>query len=292
MMNRVLGLNEVLLNQCAPAERVAYRWSSRLCLLAIIIALLGNAGFGWLLLRNIAGVVLLSVVMTFIHASVLRISFITLMSRPLIDEVPPKTNPVIPKKTFHTLLLRNPLLKPVSLLRIVFVGCIAVSASLPLATMSFYKDALQVEQEYRDAFERNHNTHTDTDTRIMQDFKQSHYPFVMFRKLIQRPTFKTLFILFCAAFFVPLFILTRLRYREHYQYTKLLKSAMLNDVMIDYDETMEQTQRFLDKNHPNHHVRLKELNAFADGPLRHKLKRDTQISLGDKKAFGEFLNSI
>jgi hypothetical protein len=290
MMNLALGLNEEVLKQCSVAEQASYRMASRLFLFAMFISILGNASFGWLMLRHAAGTVLLALLMSFIHSSVLRISFITLLSRPLTEDEPTASNPLSPGNGLRA-FFKNPLLRPVSLLRIVFVGCIAVSVSLPLSTMFFYNDAIQAEQEYRDAFERSHSSLQDTGSTLIQDFRDSHYPFVIMKKVFQKPSCKGLFLLFCLSFFAPLFILARLRHGEHFKYTRLLKASMLQVVMVDYDETMEQSQHFVDRKYPEYHLSLKGLNAFADGPLRHRLKRDAKISFGDKKAFDDFLNS-
>lgn len=292
MINRVLGLNDEVLRQCPPAEQAAYRLASRFFLLAMLTAMMGNACFGWLLFRSLGGVLLLTVLISFIHFSVLRISLITLMSRPLTEDDNFQNNPALTVKRPRTFLFNNPLLKPVSLLRMLFVGCIAVSVSMPLASMFFYEEAVQTEQAYLDEFVSRHPGEVSSDKALIEDFMQAHYPFVIFRALIKKPACKFLFLIFCSLFFLPLFILSRLRHGRNFQYTVLLKDAMLREVMIDYDETMEQMQHYLNRHFPDYQLRLTEMNAFADGPLRHRLKRDANISFGDKKAFDDFLNSI
>jgi len=292
MINRVLGLNESVLLQCSVAEQAAYRLASRLFLLALLISILGNACFGWLLLRNISGLAILALLMSFIHYSVLRISLITLMTRPLTEDDTKQKNPAEKAPGFLFSFFQHPLLKPVSWLRFVFAACIAVSVSMPLTSVIFYEDAMQAENEYRDAFQKSHTSELAADSVLTHDFMEAHYPFIIFRKLMQKPSCKLLFLLFCSLFFAPLLILSRLRHGAGFQYTRLLKAAMLKEVMLDYHETIEQMQHFLNRNYPQHQIRLHDLNAFADGPLRHQLKRDTQINFGDKKSFNDFLNTI
>lgn len=292
MMHRVLGLNEAVLKKCSVSEQAAYRSATLLFLLCMTLAIIGNACFGWFLLRNAGGVFLLALGMSFIHASVLHISLMTLMTRPLTEENQIPRYPADKRKKLFFLLFKNPLLKPVSLLRIIFVGCIAVSVSLPLSAMFFYEDAMQAENEYRNAFEQSHSSLSVSNADLKDNFRHSHFPFVIFRKLIQKPSCKWLFLLFSLTFFAPLLILFRLRHGQQFRYTHLLKSEMLKEVMIDYDETMEQMQGFVDRHYPEYNFRLRDLNAFADGPLRHKRNGHSQLSYGDKKAFGDFLNSL
>lgn len=292
MIYRVLGLNEEVLRQCSATEQAAYRLASRLFLFSMLIAVVGNASFGWLLLRSISGVLVLSILMSFIHFSVLRISLITLMTRPLTEEVPHHQNDAVRRGKFLFVLFQHPLFKPVSLLRFVFAACIAVSVSMPLTSMLFYRESMQAEQVYRDAFLQRNSSSIEADSALMEDFMQAHYPFVIFRKLMQKPGCLVTFLLFCGSFFAPLILLSRLRHAPHAQYTHLLKKRMLQEVLIDYDETLEQMQHELNRTYPEHQICLKDLSAFADGPLRNQLKRDSRISFGDKKAFDDFLNSI
>lgn len=282
-MNSLLGLEEALLRQTSTIEQAGYRWVNYLFLIVTAFSFLANSYFGYLLLRNWWGVVLLGTLMGYIHFSVLRIALITLMTKPIAEKKPVLTStvPTALKRATHKLNIA-------SVLRFIFVGLIAISICFPLTTFLFHKRAIEIEDVYRLNLA---STVKAQSIGGMEELQHAYFPFVIFQQLYDSGSFKFILIVLFVAVYSPLLVLARLRYNNNNLYAELCRESMRQQVKIDYSETMEQSQYFLDKNYPSFDRKLTELTPFDDAPFNQVMKKGPARSYGSADDFRQFMRS-
>lgn len=285
-MNRLLGLDEALLRQTGAVEQAGYRMVTYLFLLVTAFSIFSNGYFGFLLLRNWWGVLLLGLLMGYIHFSVLRIALITLMTKPLVDKqlASVTTAPGAIKRTLKSLRKLN----LSSLVRFVFVGLIAISICVPLATLLFHQQAMQVEEAYRLELAAAVGSSSLVDASALNE---AHFPFVIFEQLWKFSGFKYVLLVLFVAVYAPLLALARLRYGNNNRYAELCRESMRKEVLIDYQETIEQSQYYLDKHHPWFDKKLMDLTPFSDAPFKQVLNRGSSRSFGTSDEFRNFMRT-
>jgi hypothetical protein len=124
------------------------------------------------------------------------------------------------------------------------------------------------------------------------EIQTTHFPFHVFQELLHQNTFKVLLLISICLVFVPLYLVSKLRYNTQYEYLEKARQEMLKLVAIDYDETMEQCQYSLDEQFPKNKKNLRDLTAFSDAPINSIYKNETKHSIGNKIAFNQFMQSI
>jgi hypothetical protein len=288
-MNKLLGLDETLLRQTGTAEQAGYRLVNYLFLLVTALSVLSNGYFGYLFLRTWWGSVLLGLLMGFIHFSVFRIALITLMTKPLIDKrASPPEIPLRPWLNFKSLFRLN----LASIVRLVFIGLIALTLSFPLSTLFFHRQAMSVEQEFMERISEQANRQEFGSIALQVDTRQAHYPFVIFEQLWTLRSFRNLVAFFVLIVYAPLLALARLRYGKLTKYADLCRESMRQEILIDYQETLEQCQFMLSKSYPSFDKKLVDLTPFADAPFRQKLKRGPFRTYGGSADFKNHLRSL
>lgn len=288
-MNKLLGLDESLLRQTGTAEQAGYRLVNYLFLLVTALSVLANGYFGYLFLRTWWGALMLALLMGFIHFSVFRIALITLMTKPLIDKQESAAElPLRPRINFKSLFRPN----LASLVRFVFIGLIALTLSFPLSTLFFHRQAMALEQEFMERISEQANRQDFGSIALQDDTRQAHYPFVIFERLWALPSFRNSVALFVLIAYAPLLALARLRYGRLSKYADLCRASMRQEILIDYQETLEQSQDALSKSYPAFDKKLVDLTPFSDAPFRQKLKRGAFRTYGSSAEFKNHLRSL
>lgn len=285
-MNFLLGIDNQLLKKTGTAEKSGY-WLVNILFIGItLLSLIANGYFGYLLLRNWSGVLLIGLLMGFIQFSILRIALITLMTKPLYEN---NTSEI--KDIKGRLLQRfSSILSFPSVLRFLFTGLIAISISFPLTISIFHDEAMAVEHSFR--LKLSKNSETEHPTIGQMDTIHSNYPFVILKHFIDKPPFRTLVSLLMLLIFSPLLVLGWLRYGKGFIYTDLSKDFMRRDIIIEYQECLEQSQYFLKNNFPDFKPPLEELIPFSDMPFKTQKKVIVDRKYGTKSEFKNFIQSL
>jgi hypothetical protein len=175
-----------------------------------------------------------------------------------------------------------------NVLRFVFVGLIAVSICFPLATLFFHKSALKIEDVYRLQLVSAVNVQSIGGS---EEFQHAHFPFVIFEQLWHSSSFKFVLVVLLVLVHTPLIALARLRFGSNYRYAELCRESMREEIIIDYHETLEQSQYLIDKRYPSFGRKLTELTPFADAPFKQVLKKGPARSYGSAEDFRQFMRS-
>jgi hypothetical protein len=299
-MNNLLGLDNNLLQQVSVVERAGYYSATRLFLLVSLISVVSNGYFGYLFLGTWLGAFVLAILIGFIHFSVLRISLITLMSKPIVEAVNAKVVDTVAKpskiKNLFNGTRQLTRFNIASIMRFVLVGLIAITICIPMSTIFFHNEAMQIEESHRVHVLQNYNAvsaqmHIRAGV-VDRDLSQAHYPFVIFEVLWEKSGYRLLVFVFLILVYTPLFALARLRYGKDYSYGDLVRDEMRKDILIDYHETVEQSQFFLDKSFPEFKKKLTELTAFSDPPFKHCAKTLSVRKFGATADFRQYMRSI
>ncbi len=292
-MNALLGLDDTLLKQTGTVEQAGYKMVNALFLAVLGMLLFANAYFGYLMVRNVWGSLLMALFMGYIQFSCIRIALITLMTRPLCEPVQVSTVTDPNAKLYRRVWQIVRQLNGASMLRFVFVGCMAIAISIPLAAMFFHSQGLAIEAAYREDLLRKQSESAPLSLNSLdEDIREANYPFVIFRTLSGIAMYKVLVLIFSAAVYAPLFALSRLRYGIHNQYTKLLRKRMAENIASDYANTVAEMQTFMNKQFPEFPKTLDSLRAFADAPFNQTPVSMRQRTYGDANGFREYLESL
>ncbi len=313
MMNSFLGLNPEILDQLEPKEKSSYRMVTWLFLIVVSVCFISNSYFGFLLLRTWWSALLLGLMMGFIHFSILRISLITLLTKPLFERpekgsttANPIANPteLVPSKrvglnfkkhVFIGFSAFTSFMSPSNLLRLTIVGLVAITISFPFSTLPFHLKAMEIEANYRNSLVRDvQASKPDQSKQILSSIsigqiEEGHFPFVMFRTLFQAPFFRFLNFLFILLIFAPILILSSLRYNKEFRYPELLRLNSREQIALDYQKTVEESQAFLEKNHPTFTRRLADLSIFKDGPFNKEPNGLANRKFGNSTEFKNFI---
>lgn len=336
-MNVLLGLNKDLLQQVSQVERSSYISASWLFLFVASLSFISNGYFGFLFLGTWWGAILLSLLVGFIHFSVLRISLITLMTKPLIDKEESAAVETLPlsvhegqeqaaldgkiveqkitaEPTSNRSTVRERVRKMVnntklqaglkrirksnfsSVMRFVFVGLIAMTICIPMSTLFFHNEAMQIEESYRSKLIQSYELAAAkmqiSSGPVDDELKNAHYPFVIFEALWHRTSYRLLVIIFLVIVYTPLFALGRLRHGKGNRYADLCRESMRKEILIDYQETMDQSQYHLEKTYPFFKDKLMDLVPFSDPPFKYKAKNLYKRKFGNSAEFRNFMREM
>lgn len=290
-MTSFIGLNEKALAQVSSTEKLLFKIVNWSFLLVVCMSLASNSYFGYLLTGKWYISIALGVLMGFIHFSVLRISLITLVTKPVVERKSDTSysattatildadthNHSVFRDTVETPDARGPVaifrqLNFATCTRIVFIGLIAVTICLPLSTMFFHNEAGRIQDNYRkqliSSYEDSSYKMQPDYVLISADLTKAHYPFVVIEQLWYNGLFKILVFIFFLLIYVPSIVLARLRFSNKYRYADLVKDYMRNEIRIDYQEAVWQSQYYLDKCFPEFDRKLSDLTAFTDPPFK------------------------
>jgi len=289
-MLNVLGLDTRIFDQVSALEKTAYRTASVTFLIVVGMSLLSNGFMGMMLFGSWIAVIPFALFFGFIQFSILRIALITLLTKPLaqeISEAPDERSPTN-KKLWTGLKSNLGIIRLSTLFRIVFVGLIALTISFPLSSLLMLPKAMEIEADHRIEL----NQSNQNNMAALKDIQHTHFPFLVFQELLLESSFKFLLILTSCLVYAPLFLVARLRYNNKFEYIEKARQEMLKLVAIDYDETMEQSQYDLNRDFPNSKKVLKDLSVYTDAPINSIYKNESKHSIGNKIDFNQFIQSI
>jgi hypothetical protein len=293
-MRALLGMNDVALESTQGNERILYTIISWWLVANVILSLVGNAFFGFLASGKWPLTIALGLLMGFIHFSILRLAMITLVTKPLAEEQDPPVftaeelkKPAVKLRVF---LSYFKFINGAFVLRMIFVAAIAITVALPFAALMQREEAFAINESHRVHVlkELQHKEFMAT-----QMLKEAHYPITVLNQLWNHNgAFRFQVLLVMLSFFIPVVILYWLRESKSFQYVNRLKEISRNEVLIDYHETLEQSQYALDQNFPKHGYQLSQLAIHEDAPFNTKYKGELNRKIEGKVAFIAHLKSI
>jgi hypothetical protein len=289
-MLNVLGLDTRIFDQVSVYEKTAYRTAAVTFLIVVGMSLLSNGFMGYMLFNSWLAAIGFALFFGFIQFSILRIALITLLSKPLAQEILETPVEVLPtnKKLWTGLKSNLGKIRLSTLFRVVFVGLIALTISFPLSSLINLPSTLEIEGQYRSELIQANKENK----KAVNELRQTHFPFHTFEEQLSHSGYKLMLCILIGLVFAPLLLVSRLRYNVKFEYLEKSRQEMLKLVAIDYDETMEQSQHSLDELFPKNKKKLSDLTAFSDAPINSIYKNETKHSIGNKIAFNQFIQSI
>ena len=282
-MNSLLGLNEDIASKISPEEISAYKRVTRLFLAVVILSLISCGYFGFLLTGKIFSGFIFAILMGFIHFCVIRISLITLMTTPLCLFPDPSTeevNGVKDRARFNS----------ADVTRLIFVGLISITIAVPLSAIFYHETGRSIEENHRREMSEQITFSGISGNSYQQtQLQKAHFPFIIFTELSHFPGYNILCIIFAVFVFSPLLLLRRLRKNVKFSYMELCRDDMRKIVVIDFEETLEQSQYYISKNYPSFKKRLSELSVYEDRPFNTIFKNGCRRDYSSKD---EFLKSL
>jgi hypothetical protein len=292
-MLNLLGIDKVVFAGVSALEKAAFRTATISFLIVVAMSIMANGYFGHSLYGTWWAVILFAVFMGFVQFSILRIALITLMTKSLAQETPVVLTPLAADSKVKVFLARfsNVKFRIASVFRVLFVGMIAICIAFPLGSFVMNESSRRIQQEYK--LELNERFKDQlSQSQLKHDVQQANFPFHVYNELLNEKRFQFLILIIVCIVFVPLILVARLRYNSSFEYLEKSRMKMLELVAIDYDETMEQSQYYLNKDFPNNKKDLKDLSVYADAPINSIYKEERKYSKGDKTAFNQFIQAI
>jgi hypothetical protein len=286
LMSNWLGIDKALLQKTSSIEQNLFRFAGLFIWISLLTMFVADVYFGYLFNGSISGCLAGMLILGFIHYSVYRLCLLTLVTRPFIEpEIEVET---IAKET----LIKSKLsaLKPSlpGLLRFVFTGFIAIAVAFPASTLAHHKLAEKVLEVKRAQLIIEI---PEDATEAINAVKEGSFPFLVFEELLHQPTFILALIIVIALVYSPLILLSCLRNRSKFTYTRLLRDAQKEEVRLDYFITLKDAQRFLDTQF-NTSINLEGKSIYADAPFNSKLKNEKTHVFGTRVNFLSYLKSL
>jgi hypothetical protein len=284
-MNSLLGLNDSIAGKISATELSAYRMVNRLFIGVIILSAFSCGYFGYLLTGQWKGVLLFAVLIGFIHFCILRISLITMMTKPLCyiqeGELPQGTISGT-RKRFN--------LNLADITRYIFVGLIGLTIAVPISAIFYHDRGEAIEERHRnEMFQTASTNHHLSSTYQDEQIDKAHFPFIIFSELSHDFSYKILCLLFTLFVFSPIILLQRIRGNVDFKYMELCREEMKRVVQIDYDETLEQSQYYIREHFPTYQKKLTDLTVYADAPFNVHRKAENNLQFSSRH---EFLKSL
>ena len=279
-MNSLLGLNTNIAGSISTEEVRAYRIVNLLFLAVICLSIFSCGYFGYLLTNRWEGIVLFSSLMGFIHFCILRISLITLMTKPLIHRQIDNTDAPL-KKIYQRIHFTS-----ADVARYIFVGLIALTIAVPISASFFHDRGKVIEENHRHEMIQTSQMEIQISSAYQnKQLANAHFPFIIFSQLSVQFSFKVLCMIFTLFVFSPLILLHRLRNNKNFSYMDLCREEMRREVQIDYDETLEQSQYYISANFPMFRKRLSDLTVYADAPFNNHFKQENKPEFSSREEF-------
>ena len=128
-------------------------------------------------------------------------------------------------------------------------------------------------------------------SKAFQDIKTGNFPFLVFESLLNYSSFRMSVLFFTLVLFLPLFLLSRLRNKGIYQYTRILRDIQKEDILLNYHITIKDSQRFLEKEFATN-LNLETQCIYSDAPFNSQFKNQQNRNFGNKEAFYTYLKSL
>ena len=279
LTNKMLGIDSMVLSQTSSSEKNLYNLSGVLLGICVLVIFISDAYAGYLYSGTILGIMTFAIFVGFIHYSIYRLSLLTLTSRPFVEK---EVEPNKLKKTIKRLI---PSIS--GLLRWVFTAFIAIAVAFPASTLLHHKQAMDIQDSHRIELLKD----IPPTSQAYQDIKTGNFPFLVFESMLHYSSFRMGVLFFTLLLFFPLFLLSRLRNKVTYQYTRILRDIQKEEILLNYHTAIKDSQRFLDKEFSTK-INLETQCIYADAPFNSKFKNEQNRNFGNKEAFYTYLKSL
>lgn len=279
LTNKLLGIDLMVLSQTSPSEKNLYKLSGILLCINLLIIVVSDAYSGYLYSGTIVGVITSAILIGFIHYSIYRLSLLTLTTRPFVEKE------VDSNKLKKTIKCFVPSVS--DLLRWVFTAFIAIAVAFPASTLLHHKQAMDLQDYHRIELLKD----IPPTSKAYQDIKNGYFPFLVFESMSHYSSFRLGVLFFTLVFFLPLLILSRLRNKDIYQYTRILREIQKEEILLNYHTTIKDSQRFLDKEFASS-FNLETKVIYADAPFNSQFKNQQNRNFGSKETFNTYLKSL
>lgn len=279
LTNKLLGIDLMVLSQTSPSEKNLYKLSGILLCINLLIIVVSDAYSGYLYSGTIVGVITSAILIGFIHYSIYRLSLLTLTTRPFVEKE------VDSNKLKKTIKRFVPSVS--DLLRWVFTAFIAIAVAFPASTLLHHKQAMDLQDYHRIELLKD----IPPTSQAYQDIKNGYFPFLVFESMSLYSSFRLGVLFFTLVFFLPLLILSRLRNKDIYQYTRILREIQKEEILLNYHTTIKDSQRFLDKEFASS-LNLETKIIYADAPFNSQFKNQQNRNFGNKETFNTYLKSL
>jgi hypothetical protein len=285
-MKRLLGLDEVLLDQVNATERFLFLQTSRAFLITILFSVIANGYFGWMMSKSISSILLMSLLVGFIHFSVLRIAILTMISLPLVKS---NDHAVNPSKLSSAINRIKSTISFSSVVRFIFVCCIAVSVAFPLVSLINFRETDRLNNMKRNEVYQLTIENAGGVEFVPKDLRDelitTNYPFFVFRSWLESSFTILQLILVVLCFFVPFGLLFYIKSNPNFKYAENASNSAFMSIEADYLMTMEECQWIVEKDFPSHVISLKDLSPYLDAPFNSKLKNAKIRQIGTEAEF-------
>jgi hypothetical protein len=285
-MKKLLGLDEVLLDQVNATERFLFLQTSRFFLITILFSVIANGYFGWMMSKSILSILMMSLLVGFIHFSVLRIAILTMISLPLVNS---SSDSVSSTKLTLTINKIKSVISFASVVRFIFVCCIAVSVAFPMVSLINFRETERLNLLKRnEVFQltiENAGGMEFVPNVLREELMTTNYPFFVFRSWLGSSFTILQLFLIVICFFVPFGLLFYIRSKPSFKYAENASKSAFMSIEADYLMTMEECQWIVEKDFPSHAISLKDLSPYLDPPFNSKLKNAKTRQMGTEAEF-------
>ena len=288
-MIKLIGLDNALLEKVSSKERYFYRLVAFTFLLVIILSIVSNAYFGWMMSASWLGVVLFGLILGFIHFSILRIALITMITLPLVNASIHNQNSK-PLKSFKNQFTLT------GFFRWLFILCIAVTMAFSLVSLMLHKTSARLNYEkrmevYNGALQQYKNADC-VPLNLKQNLLTANYPFYVFRFWLSKTWYCLLIALFIVIVAVPFFIILWIKRNKNFQYEQNVLDSFIVAIKSDYAMTLEESQWILEQRFPWFNKTLNQVNLYEDAPFNTKLKYAKNRQWGNEADWLKWKNSL
>lgn len=292
-MNRIIGLDSVLLDQVSGSEKFMYRLTALSFLIVVVLSILSNGYFGWMMTASWWGVFGMALLMGFVHFSILRIAVITMISLPLVK----RTTDVVAGYSWRNRLLSiKNWFSFAEFVRWVFVGCIAVSMAFPLVSFVHHTTSKQLNDEkrmevYQMALSQQGSEH-QMPVNLRLELLKANYPFHVFRFWMASGMHRTLIYLMMAIVAIPFLLLMAIKRNKKFVYAIKSSELFIQKIQGDYALTIEESQWWLNQHYPWFKKTLQSLSPYEDAPFNAVLKNSKPRDWGNEVSWSEWKKGL
>lgn len=292
-MNKIIGLDKVLLEQVSGSEKFMYRLTALSFLMVVLLSVVSNGYFGWMMTASWMGVFGMALLMGFIHFSILRIAVTTMISLPLVKST---TDIVAGNSWRNRLLTIKQWFSFAGIVRWVFVGCIAVSMAFPLVSLMNHSISEQLNDEkrievYQMALSQQ-GGERQMPVNLRVELLKANYPFHVFRYWMASGAYRTLIYLVIATVAIPFLMLMAIKRNKKFVYANKASELFIQSIQGDYAMTMEESQWWLSKHYPWYKKSLQSLNPYEDAPFNAVLKNRRTRDWGNEVSWEEWKKGL
>lgn len=282
MLHSLLGFHTDILKETPLSEQSGYRMVSILFAAVCLSMVAADAFFGHMFHSGWLAIILSGHFLGYIHFAVYRLALITLTTRPLhlANELMESGKSEGLKAWFQP--------DAAAVLRLVFVGLIALAVSFPGAAIFFAGDVEQIQENHRLMLIDSNNSEISKAALLDPGLR---FPFEVIRELLTIPSYKLMVFIWAVWIFSPLLLLSVLRHGSGMEYTRKLAIHHRSLVERDFYTHLLEAQQELSADFATS-ISLKDAHVYEDPPFNTKLKVLPNRKFGGREDFTSYLQSL